>query len=116
MSIGSFLSSSLNIDGLDLTSAAGVTTAITRMESAISDLSKKRGDIGSFMRNVLESNVRSLGIAKENLTATESSIRDVDIADEMTMYTKLQILQQSGLSVLAQANQAPQGVLSLLRG
>lgn len=116
LSIGSFLSSSLNIDGLDLTSAAGVTTAITRMESAISDLSKKRGDIGSFMRNVLESNVRSLGIAKENLTATESSIRDVDIADEMTMYTKLQILQQSGLSVLAQANQAPQGVLSLLRG
>jgi flagellin len=116
LSIGSFLSSSLNIDGLDLTSANGVTSAITKMESAISDLSKKRGDIGSFMRNVLESNVRSLGIAKENLSATESSIRDVDIADEMTMYTKLQILQQSGLSVLAQANQAPQGVLSLLRG
>ncbi len=116
LSIGSFLSSALNIDGLDLTTANGVTTAITRMETAISDLSKKRGDIGSFMRNVLESNVRSLGIAKENLSATESSIRDVDVADEMTMYTKLQILQQSGLSVLAQANQAPQGVLSLLRG
>jgi flagellin len=67
------------------------------------------------MRNVLESNVRSLGVAKENLAATESQIRDVDIAEEMTSYTKLQILQQSGLSVLAQANSAPQSVLSLLR-
>jgi len=116
LSIGSFLSSSLGVDNLDLTTANGVNTAITKMEEAISELSRKRGEIGSFMRNVLESNVRSLGIAKENLVATESSIRDVDIAEEMTNYTKLQILQQSGLSVLAQANQAPQGVLSLLRG
>jgi len=116
LSIGSFLSSSLGIDNLDLTTANGVNNAITKMEEAISELSRKRGEIGSFMRNVLESNVRSLGIAKENLVATESSLRDVDIAEEMTNYTKLQILQQSGLSVLAQANQAPQGVLSLLRG
>lgn len=116
LSIGSFLSSTLQIDGLDLTTANGVNTAMGAIENAISELSRKRGEIGSFMRNVLESNVRSLGIAKENLTATESAIRDVDVAEEMTNYTKLQILQQSGLSVLAQANQAPQGVLSLLRG
>jgi flagellin len=116
LSIGSFLSSTLGIDNLDLTTPNGVNTAMGAIENAISELSRKRGTIGSFMRNVLESNVRSLGIAKENLTATESAIRDVDIADEMTSYTKLQILQQSGLSVLAQANQAPQGVLSLLRG
>ncbi|MFN7579342.1 MAG: flagellin, partial [Armatimonadota bacterium] len=53
--------------------------------------------------------------AKENLAATESSIREVDVAQEMTNYTKLQILQQSGMSMLAQANSAPQSVLSLLR-
>ncbi len=116
LSIGSFLSSALDIDNLDLTTPNGVNAAMGKIENAISELSRKRGEIGSFMRNVLESNVRSLGIAKENLQATESAIRDVDIADEMTNYTKLQILQQSGLSVLAQANQAPQGVLSLLRG
>ena len=116
LSIGSFLSSNLMIDGLDLTTPNGVDAAMGAIETAISELSRKRGVIGSFMRNVLESNVRSLGIAKENLVATESAIRDVDVADEMTNYTKLQILQQSGLSVLAQANQAPQGVLSLLRG
>jgi flagellin len=68
------------------------------------------------MRNTLESNVRSLGVAKESLAATESSIRDVDVAAEMTIFTKLQILQQSGLAMLAQANQAPQAVISLLRG
>lgn len=116
LSIGSFLSSALDIDNLDLTTPNGVNAAMGKIEDAISELSRKRGEIGSFMRNVLESNVRSLGIAKENLQATESAIRDVDIAEEMTQYTKLQILQQSGLSVLAQANQAPQGVLSLLRG
>ncbi len=116
LSIGNFLSSSLGVDSLDLTTANGVNNAITRLEGAINELSRKRGEIGSFMRNVLESNIRSLGIAKENLTATESMIRDVDVAEEMTSFTKLQILQQSGLSVLAQANQAPQGVLGLLRG
>jgi flagellin len=55
-------------------------------------------------------------VAKENLSATESAIRDTDIAEEMTTFTKLQILSQSGISVLAQANSAPQAVLSLLRG
>ena len=84
--------------------------------AAISEVSRSRGLIGNFQRNVVESNIRSLGTAKENLSATESSIRDTDVAEEMTYYTKLQILQQSGLSVLAQANQAPQAVLSLLRG
>ena len=60
--------------------------------------------------------MRSLNIAKENLTATESQIRDADVAEEITQWTKLQILQQTGMSVLAQANQLPQSVLQLLRG
>jgi flagellin len=86
------------------------------IDSAITNVSTLRANIGSFMKNTLESNMRALGVAKESLAATESSIREVDVAQEMTNYTKLQILQQSGISMLAQANQAPQAVLSLLQG
>lgn len=115
LSIPNFSASALGFAGLDVTTAAGATAAITAIDDAIDGLNLKRGEIGSFMRNILESNIRSLGVTKENLSATESQIRDTDIADEMTTFTKLQILQQSGLSVLAQANAAPQSVLSLLR-
>ena len=64
--------------------------------------------------NVLESNIRSLAIARENLTASESTIRDLDVAAEITNFTRLQILMQGGLAVLAQANTAPSAVLGLL--
>ncbi|HVL39885.1 MAG TPA: flagellin [Fimbriimonadaceae bacterium] len=124
LSLGSFAAEELgkgivsgkNLSNLDLTNASGATDALKVIDKAISDVATSRGQIGSFHRNILESNIRSLGVAKENLSATESTIRDTDIAMEMTNYTKLQILQQSGLSVLAQANAAPQAVLSLLRG
>jgi flagellin len=105
-----------DLSNLDLTTQQGASEALQVIDKAIGDVASTRGQIGSFTRNILESNVRSLGIAKENLAATESAIRDTDIASEMTNFTKLQILQQSGLSVLAQANSAPQAVLSLLRG
>ena len=90
-------------------------TSIDAIDAAIKSVSSGRGSIGSFMKNTIESNMRALGVAKENLTATSSSLSDTDIAEEMTNYTKLNILQQSGLAMLAQANSAPQGVLSLLR-
>ena len=67
------------------------------------------------MQNRLEHRLNNLATYQENLTASESRIRDVDMATEMTKFTKLNILQQAGTSMLAQANQAPQGVLSLLR-
>lgn len=105
-----------DMSNLDLTTTQGATDALSVIDKAINDVAASRGQVGSFTRNILESNVRSLGIAKENLSATESAIRDVDVASEMTNFTKLQILQQSGLSVLAQANSAPSAVLSLLRG
>jgi flagellin len=116
LSLGKFTSSSLGLSGVKVTSATDSTDTISKLDSAIESLNKRRGEIGSFMRNVLETNIRTLGIAKENLSATESSVRDIDVAEEMTQYTKLQILTQSGMSVLAQANQAPNQVLSLLRG
>lgn len=123
LSLGNFAASQLgagvvsgtNLSNVDITTATGATNALQVIDQAISDVSKARGSIGNFTRNVLESNIRSLGVAKENLSASESAIRDVDVADEMTNYTKLQILQQAGLSVLAQANSAPQSVLSLMR-
>lgn len=116
LSIGNFSASTLGVSSLDLTSGTGASAALTAIDSAIDKVTKARGDIGSFQRNVLESNIRSLGISKENLSATESTIRDTDVAQEMTNFTKLQILQQAGMSMLAQANTAPQSVLSLLKG
>lgn len=115
LALSSVSSATLSINSLDITSSSGANSAMSSIDTAIDTISRMRGDIGSFMRNSLESNIRSLGVARENLAATESSIRDIDVAAEMTNYTKLQILQQSGLSVLAQANSAPQAVLSLLR-
>ncbi len=106
---------SLGLGTIDIT-GTDMSTALTQIDAAISSVSGLRANIGSFMRNTLESNVRSLSVSRESLAATESAIRDVDVANEMTNYTKLQILQQSGLAMLAQANQAPQAVLSLLRG
>ncbi len=115
LSLSSVSSSSLSISGLDITSASGADAAMSAIDAAIDQVSRTRGGIGSFMRNTVESNIRSMGVARENLVATESAIRDIDVAEEMTNFTKLQILQQSGLSVLAQANSAPQAVLGLLR-
>lgn len=101
---------------MDVTNGQGAQDAMRIIDDAITQLAQLRGELGSFQKNFLESTVRSLGIAQENLTSSESQIRDVDMAMEITQYTKLQILQQSGMSVLAQANQAPQSVLQLLRG
>ena len=105
-----------NVSTIDVTSETGATNAIKIIDEAIKQLATLRGKLGSFQQNFLESNVRSLGVVEENLVASESTIRDADMAREITEYTRLQILSQSGMSVLAQANQAPRSVLSLLQG
>jgi flagellin len=98
---------------IDVKTAA--TTAITDIDKAIADVSTARGSLGAS-QNRLEHTVANLGVAVENLTASESRIRDVDMATEMVAFTRSQILSQAGTSMLAQANQAPQSILSLLRG
>ncbi|MBL8060168.1 MAG: hypothetical protein JNK63_05580 [Chthonomonas sp.] len=113
--IGKGVVSGKSLADLDLLSASGCAEAMQIVDKAIQDVSTARGRVGNFMRNVLESNVRSLAIQRENLASSESSIRDIDVATEMTNFTKLQILQRSGLSMLSQANLAPQAVLSLLQ-
>jgi flagellin len=86
------------------------------IDTAIMQVSKIRGSLGAFEKNTLETNVNSLQVALENVTASESSIRDTDFAKETSNLTRNQILVQAGTTVLSQANQTPQAVLSLLGG
>jgi flagellin len=97
-----------NVGGL------GDTTQIDKINTQITAISKSRSDMGAS-QNRLEHTINSLSVAVENLSASESRIRDTDMAQEMVSFTKNQILSQAGTAMLAQANQAPQGVLQLLR-
>ena len=94
--------------------SSGALSTVAGIDNAVKNVSNVRGNLGAI-QNRLESRLNNLASYQENLTASESRIRDVDMAAEMTKFTKLGILQQAGTSMLAQANQAPQGVLSLLR-
>lgn len=99
---------------VDVSSAAAAGSAITVFNSAISLVSAERSLLGA-KQNRLEHTIANLDTAAENLQASESRIRDVDMAKEMMNFTKNNILQQAATAMLAQANQAPQGVLQLLR-
>jgi flagellin len=88
---------------------------ISEIDTAIDAISAQRAQFGA-VQNRLEYTLQNLAIYQENLTSSESRIRDVDMASEMVNFTKLQILQQSGTAMVAQANQLPQSVLQLLRG
>ena len=95
-------------------SFSGSTINLSAIDAAIQNVSTDRATFGA-VQNRLQHTLNNLGNYQENLSASESSIKDVDMASEMVNFTKLQVLQQAGMSVLAQANQAPQSVLSLLR-
>jgi flagellin len=88
---------------------------ISEIDAAIDGISAQRAQFGA-VQNRLEYTLQNLAIYEENLTSSESRIRDVDMASEMVNFTKLQILQQSGTAMVAQANQLPQSVLQLLKG
>jgi flagellin len=100
---------------VDAASALFNTLSVDTVDTMIKNVSTIRSTFGA-VQNRLEHRLANLSTYQENLVASESRIRDVDMASEMVNFTKLQILQQAGTSMLAQANQAPQGVLSLLRG
>jgi flagellin len=95
-------------------SFSGSTINISAIDAAIQNVDTDRATFGA-VQNRLQHTLNNLSNYQENLQASESSIKDVDMASEMVNFTKLQVLQQAGMSVLAQANQAPQSVLSLLR-
>ena len=100
------------VDGVDL--VLNAAAAITILDDEIKAVSELRGELGA-KQNRLESVINNLNVTVENLTASESRIRDTDMAQEMTTFTRNQILSQAGTAMLAQANQVPQTVLSLLR-
>jgi flagellin len=104
-------SKTLGTDKLDLTT--GASAAITAIDTAISTVSTNRAALGAT-QNQFEHTINNLNVAVENVSASESRIRDTDMASEMVNFTRSQIMSQAGTAMLAQANSAPQGVLKLL--
>lgn len=102
------------IGALDFDSAVNALTTITAVDTAIKEVSTSRSELGA-VQNRFEHSIASTNVAKENLTAAQSRIRDVDMAEEMVKYTRSNVLSQAGTAMLAQANQSTQSVLSLLR-
>lgn len=100
--------------GVKFDSAANAQASITLIDAQIKSVSTARAGLGA-LQNRFEHTIKNVNVAVENLSASESRIRDTDMASEMVSFTRAQILSQAGTSMLAQANQIPQGVLSLLR-
>ncbi|HET7629640.1 MAG TPA: flagellin [Bacillales bacterium] len=112
--IGTMDASTLGVGSISLTTQASANAAISTIDAAIQDVSTQRAKLGA-LQNRLEHTINNLGTSTENLTAAESRIRDVDMAKQMMIFTKENILNQAAQAMLAQANQLPQGVLQLLR-
>ena len=114
VSVGDMHTAALGIADIDISTQAGAKASVDKIKSAINSVSSTRGDLGAI-QNRLEHTINNLSVTSENMTAAESRIRDVDMANEMMAYTKNNILVQSSQAMLAQANQLPQGVLQLLQ-
>ena len=114
LSLNKMDAESLGINALDLTTQDGAEKAITTIDNAITTVSSERAKLGAN-QNRLEHTINNLSASSENLSAAESQIRDVDMAKQMTEFTKNNILSQAAQSMLAQANQQPQNVLQLLQ-
>ncbi len=112
--IASMNTTGLTLGSVSLATQTGAQSAITTIDAAIKAVSAARGKLGAI-QNRLEHTINNLDTSSENLSSAESRIRDVDMAEEMVTYSKNTILQQAAQSMLAQANQQTQGVLSLLQ-
>jgi flagellin len=114
ISIGSMDSATLGVDACDVDSYDNAGASMSKIQSAIEKVSTQRSDLGA-LQNRLEHTIANVDNISENTQAAESRIRDTDMAAEMVNYSKNNILAQAGQSMLAQANQSNQGVLSLLQ-
>ena len=114
INIGDMSAVGLGLTDIDISTREGASAAIETVNTAINDVSTQRAGLGA-VQNRLEHKIANLDASAENLQAAESRIRDVDMAKEMMEYTKNNILSQAANAMLAQANQAPQNVLQLLR-
>jgi flagellin len=106
-------SSTLGLGSTDLTSSANATAAIDKLDTAIKGVSTARANLGA-LQNRFEHTINNINVSVENLSSSKSAITDTDMAQEMTSFSKSQILTQAGTAMLAQANQSSQGVLKLL--
>ncbi|WP_339263839.1 flagellin [Solibacillus sp. FSL W7-1472] len=113
LSIADTSATALSVANIDISSQGAADSAITKINDALKTVSDTRSSLGA-VQNRLEHTINNLGATSENLTAAESRIRDTDMAKEMMGFTKNNILMQAAQSMLAQANQQPQGVLQLL--
>jgi flagellin len=107
-------SAGLSVSAAALTDTTTATAAIDTLDTALRDVSTVRATLGAY-QNRFEHTINNLNVAVENLSASESRIRDTDMAQEMVAFTRAQILSQAGTAMLAQANSAPQSVLKLLQ-
>lgn len=114
ISIGDMQAEALGINDTSIDTVDDAEEALTSIDNALQEVSAQRSKLGAY-QNRLEHTINNLSTAAENLTAAESRIRDVDMAQEMMEFTKNSILLQASQAMLAQANQVPQGVLQLLR-
>jgi flagellin len=113
ISISNMNSTALGVNGLSISDNASAGTSMSKVQAAIDDVNTQRANLGAF-QNRLEHTIANLDTTSENTSAAESRIRDTDMAKEMVEYSKNNILAQAGQSMLAQANQSTQGVLSIL--
>ncbi len=111
--IGNMGTASLGVDNIMVTDIVSAGRSISKLDAALTKVSAQRASLGAI-QNRLEHTINNLGVAAENITASESRIRDVDMAAEMMEFTKLNVLSQAATAMLAQANQQPQQVLQLL--
>ena len=116
LNIGDMRASSpnLNLTGLSVANLESAKSTITRIDTAILNVARQRGDLGA-VQNRLEFTTRNLDNAIENLQAAESAIRDADVAEEISAFTKAQITTQAATAMVAQANALPQTALQLLQ-
>ena len=107
-------SSFASLADIDVRNEQGAQDALAIIDQALTEVATVRGEIGAFQSQTLETNLTSLQIASENMTAAESTLRDTDMAQELATFTRNQIMSQSATAQLAQANALPQNVLRLL--
>lgn len=107
--------SALAVNGLDITGATSASNAMASIDQALTSINSYMANLGAN-QNRLQYTMDNISVQVNNFSAAESAIRDVDMASEVTKFTKNQILQQTGMAMLAQANSAPQQILQLLGG
>ncbi len=105
-----------NLSEVDVRTAQGAEDTMRLVDKAIDDITGVRGELGAIQKNAMESNIRSLNVSREELTAAESVIRDADMAAEASEFVRNQVILQSGMAMLGQANQLSQNVLGLIQG